>query len=278
VVAVTVADRLSEAFGRDDFEGMISVLDPKVVWSGYRPPGAEGEEAPMCRSRDEVRAWFEWHIQQGHRALPRIVAETDEKIVVEMNLQDAPEERLHQVLTIREDAVVHIQDCPDRESAMLEAGLVQQPAQERAAKEVPRADAGLGQTIPALPVRDVAAAVAFYRDRLGFEVLHHDGGFAVLIRDEAVLHLWEAGDDSWRERDSYDRPVRSGAESFLAGTASCRIAVEDVDALFEELSESGVLHPVSKGGVEDTDFGSHEFATVDLDGNLVAFFRWRSEE
>jgi catechol 2,3-dioxygenase-like lactoylglutathione lyase family enzyme len=270
---MTVADRLSEAFGRDDFEGMISVLDPKVVWSGYRPPG--GEEPPMCQSRDEVRAWFEWHLQRGHRALPRIVAETDEKIVVEMNLQDAPEDELHQVLTIRDAVVVHIQDCPDRESAMAEAGLVEEPPPEP--KAITRADARLGQTIPALPVREAEAAVAFYRDRLGFEVLHHDGGFAVLLRDEAVLHLWEAGDESWRERDSSGRPVRSGAESFLAGTASCRIAVGDVDALFEELSDVGVLHPVSKGGVEDTDFGSREFATVDLDGNLITFFRWRDE-
>jgi catechol 2,3-dioxygenase-like lactoylglutathione lyase family enzyme len=276
VVAVTVADRLSEAFGRDDFEGMISVLDPEVVWSGYRGPG---EDAPMCHNRDEVRAWFEWHVQQGHRALPRIVAETGERIVVELNLQDAPGEELHQVLTVRGDAVVHIQDCPDRESAMLEAGLVEeaQPETEQEARAVPHADARLGQTIPALPARDAAAAVAFYRDRLGFEVLHHDGGFAVLNRDEAVLHLWEAGDESWQERDLRDRPVRSGAESFIAGTASCRISVEDVDALFDELRASGVLHPVSKGGVDDTGFGTREFATVDLDGNLITFFRWRTE-
>jgi catechol 2,3-dioxygenase-like lactoylglutathione lyase family enzyme len=80
----------------------------------------------------------------------------------------------------------------------------------------------LTQAIPALPVRDAAAAVAFYRDRLGFEVLHHDGGFAVLCRDEA----------------------------------------------------KDVLHPVSRDGVEDMDFGTREFATLDLDGNLVTFFRW----
>ena len=58
----------------------------------------------------------------------------------------------------------------------------------------------LGRTIPALPCRDVAAAVAFYTGRLGFETLHHDGGFAVLLRDDAVLHLWESGDESWRTR------------------------------------------------------------------------------
>ena len=133
----------------------------------------------------------------------------------------------------------------------------------------------LTQTIPALPVRDMTAAVAFYRDRLGFEVLHHDGGFAVLLRDEAVLHLWESGDETWRERsDTAESPVRSGAESFIAGTASCRIMCEGVDELFDELRAADVLHPVSKDGVDDTDFGTREFATLDLDGNLLTFFRW----
>jgi catechol 2,3-dioxygenase-like lactoylglutathione lyase family enzyme len=135
----------------------------------------------------------------------------------------------------------------------------------------------LSQTIPALPVRDAAASVEFYRERLGFDVLHHDGGFAVLARDAAVLHLWEAGDETWRERESLERPVRSGAESFIAGTASCRIETAGVDDLYMELSAAGVLHPVSRDGVIDTDFGTREFATLDLDGNLVTFFEWRAE-
>ena len=134
----------------------------------------------------------------------------------------------------------------------------------------------LGQTIPALPARDVAGAVAFYRDRLGFDVLHEDGGFAVLGRDEAVVHLWQAGDESWRRRDPGDPPVRSGAESFLAGTASCRIAVEEVDELYAELRPRDVLHRISRGGVSDTDFGSREFAALDLDGNLITFFQWKA--
>ena len=135
----------------------------------------------------------------------------------------------------------------------------------------------LVQTIPALPVRDAAAAVDFYRDRLGFEVLHHDGGFAVLCRDEAVLHLWEAGDESWRDRSLGERPVQSGAESFIAGTASCRIRVEGVDELYAELESTDVLHPVSRDAVDETDYGTREFATLDGDGNLVTFFEWTSE-
>jgi hypothetical protein len=108
-------------------------------------------------------------------------------------------------------------------------------------------------------------------------VLHHDGGLAVLRRDGAEVHLWEAADESWRARTADDKPVRSGAESFIAGTASCRIATEGVDELYGELRTRDVLHPVSRDGVQDTDFGTREFAALDLDGNLLSFFKWRSD-
>jgi len=138
-----------------------------------------------------------------------------------------------------------------------------------------KARSRLSQTIPAMPVRDMPSAVTFYRDRLGFEVLHHDGGLAVLRRDDAVVHLWESSDEGWREReDTSVNPVCSGAESFLAGTASFRVQVSGVDELFGEMQRADVLHRVSKGGVDDTDFGTREFATLDLDGNLVTFFEW----
>ncbi len=133
----------------------------------------------------------------------------------------------------------------------------------------------LSQTVPALPASAVTAA-AFYAERLGFATVHLSDGFAVVRRDDAELHLWEADDTGWRERpDLAERPVRSGAESFLAGTASCRIRVDDVDALFAQLAQAGVLHPVSRDAVSTTDFGTREFAALDLDGNLLGFFRWQ---
>ena len=129
--------------------------------------------------------------------------------------------------------------------------------------------------MPALPVRDIAAAVAYYREWFGFSSLHVDDGFAVLVRDDARIHLWQAADESWRLRaDLREDPVRSGAEDFLAGTASCRIETDDVDALYAEYSAARVLHPVDQGSVTVTDFGTREFPTVDLDGNLLEFYRW----
>jgi catechol 2,3-dioxygenase-like lactoylglutathione lyase family enzyme len=135
--------------------------------------------------------------------------------------------------------------------------------------------AGLSRAIPALPVRDTPSAAAHYRDRLGFTLLHADDGFAVLQRDDVRVHLWQAGDASWTQReDLRERPICSGAESFLAGTASCRIETEDVDGLYAELAAADVLHPVSRDGITDTEFGTREFATLDPDGNLIEFFRW----
>jgi catechol 2,3-dioxygenase-like lactoylglutathione lyase family enzyme len=132
----------------------------------------------------------------------------------------------------------------------------------------------LDQTIPALPVRNVAEAVAFYCDRFGFEAVHRDGGFAVLRRDEATLHLWEASDESWRAGIDLERPICSGAESFIAGTASCRIRIDGVGELYDELRAKNVLHAVARDGVSETDFGTREFATLDADGNLISFFEW----
>ena len=135
----------------------------------------------------------------------------------------------------------------------------------------------LSDPIPALPVAAIDAALDYYTTRFGFTVPHHDGGFAIVNRDDVYLHLWEASDTGWRLRDPEDlkeQPVRTGAEDFIAGTASCRILVDEVDALYSELAAKGVLHPTDRGEPEDTDYGTREFATLDLDGNLLTFYRW----
>lgn len=140
----------------------------------------------------------------------------------------------------------------------------------------------LGNAIPALPVRDVASAVQHYGVNFGFQPARQDGEFAVLVRDDSRLHLWCAGDDAWRLRavdDLLESPVRTGAESFLAGTASCRIPVyplEAVDEIYGDLAAARVLHPGDPGAPRDTDFGTREFAALDLDGNLLEFYGWRS--
>jgi catechol 2,3-dioxygenase-like lactoylglutathione lyase family enzyme len=135
--------------------------------------------------------------------------------------------------------------------------------------------ASLLRTIPALPVANARQAVDFYRDRLGFEEVHQDEGYGIVRRDDAEIHLWAASDEAWRTHFDAERPIVSGAESFLRGTSSCRIEVSGVDELFAECRDQGVLHQVSKR-VDETDWGAREFAVVDLDNNLITLFEWQS--
>ena len=125
------------------------------------------------------------------------------------------------------------------------------------------------RAIPALPVREIGRSLEFYRDKIGLEPVHQEGGFAVLARDAVELHLWAAGDESWRAR-SGSSPVLSGAESFIAGTASCRVGVEGVDELHDRLRPLGILHPNAQ--LSDKPWGTREFGVVDPDGNLITFF------
>ena len=91
--------------------------------------------------------------------------------------------------------------------------------------------------------------------------------FAVLLRDKAVVNLWKAGDASWADRaDLAARPVVSGAESFLAGTASCRIEVADVDALLPTVASLG---GESTSGANDMPWGQRVAHILDPDGNTV---------
>ncbi len=125
------------------------------------------------------------------------------------------------------------------------------------------------QAQPALPVRDMARSIEFYRDKIGLSFVLEDQGFAIFRRDAVELHLWLASDESWRARKG-TQPVSSGAESFIAGTASCRILVEGLVDLYRALQPLGVIH--GNAPMTDQPWGARDFAVQDPDGNLVTFF------
>ena len=129
------------------------------------------------------------------------------------------------------------------------------------------------KTIPALPVQDIKQSIDFYTIRLGFVVRHHDDGFCIVVRDEIEIHLWKSGDESWRYKGAglVENPICSGAESFLAGTASCRIEVQGVDELYEEYKKQGVIYNPDTV-VEEQPWGDREFPALDHHRNLLTFY------
>src|SRR5687768_1926614 len=127
----------------------------------------------------------------------------------------------------------------------------------------------LKKSIPALPVQNIIVSIEFYATRLGFSVRHYDEGFAILVRDAVEIHLWKAGDEIWVNKGALLAltPIYSGAESFLAGTASCRIELQGIDELFDEYNKQGVLYNPDSV-VEYKPWGCREFPVLDHHRNL----------
>lgn len=108
---------------------------------------------------------------------------------------------------------------------------------------------GLQQALPELPCDDVAAAVAWYRDVLGFRINYQQHDLGVMDRD-AITVLLIARTEQHK------------------GIGSCEVFVSDADALYQELLAKGarvlgppVSHP----------WGLRDFRVIDIAGNRLTF-------
>ena len=128
-------------------------------------------------------------------------------------------------------------------------------------------------SIPALPVVSIKKAVDFYQIKMGFQTRHQEDTFAVMVRGGVEIHLWQACDQSWKFRSLllFLRLIRSGAETFIAGTASYRIKVEGIEELYQEYKDQGVLHG-EHNTIEEQYWGDRDLSTLDLYGNLLTFY------
>jgi len=105
------------------------------------------------------------------------------------------------------------------------------------------------KALPELPFDDVAAAVAYYRDVLGFRINYVQPDLGVMYRDGVTVLLIAR-----TERHK--------------GIGSAYFYVEDADALYAELRANGagvqgepVSHP----------WGLRDFHVLDLEGNGITF-------
>ena len=102
---------------------------------------------------------------------------------------------------------------------------------------------------PIFGVRDVAAALQYY-GTLGFRTrTYGDDIYGFATRDGIEFHLGSVPDGhEWTRTTAY-------------------LYVNDADRLAEEWRAAGAeVH-----GPEDTEWGQHEGALVDLDGNVIRF-------
>jgi catechol 2,3-dioxygenase-like lactoylglutathione lyase family enzyme len=114
-------------------------------------------------------------------------------------------------------------------------------------------------------VADVDRAIAFYRDRLGFEVVEQMGAaFARVRRDD--LTLWLAGPTS-----SAARPMPDGRQPAAGGWNRIVVEVADLEALVATLTAGGASfrNAIVSGP------GGLQILLDDPDGNPVELFQAR---
>jgi catechol 2,3-dioxygenase-like lactoylglutathione lyase family enzyme len=133
------------------------------------------------------------------------------------------------------------------------------PAMTDHAQTVPTGPTSFLQAIPALAVSNVARAVAFFADVLGFDCVLAQDDYGIARRDAVEVHFWAA-----------TGPEGSGAEPRLAGTTSCRLQVDGIAALYEHCRAHQVVHP--NGGLRTQPWGTREFTVLDPDRNAVTLF------
>ena len=123
---------------------------------------------------------------------------------------------------------------------------------------------------PFFIVKNVPAALAFYRDRLGFDITFQgpsedDIFFGIVQRGAAMIIVKDIGVDPV---PNYTRDIKNGIARWDA-----YVDVPDPDALAAEFSSRGVefFQPLGEG--ED---GLRGFEVKDADGYMLFFGRTRS--
>ncbi|MBX9450551.1 MAG: VOC family protein [Mesorhizobium sp.] len=118
---------------------------------------------------------------------------------------------------------------------------------------------------PTFRFRDAAATIDWLRDAFGFTVKarYEDDkgvvGHAELALGSSIIMCGQA------QEDEYGTIV--GQPGYQGGK-SLYIAVDDVDALFEQVRKAGAA---IEQGLTDRDYGSREFICRDPEGNVWCF-------
>lgn len=108
------------------------------------------------------------------------------------------------------------------------------------------------EIVPVLPSADIERDIAWYQDRVGFELVSSDEMYATLKREKLFIHLqWHA--------DTPDDP--------LLGGSVIRIFTKNIKPLFNEFVTRGT---VTKDKLRlNTPRKTHEFGFYDPNNNAV---------
>jgi len=111
----------------------------------------------------------------------------------------------------------------------------------------------LRRAIPVLPARNVAESLTFFKEKLGFQAWGWEDPptYGGVHMDGVELHFFPCDD------------------THVCEWTSCRVDVDDVEAIYAVAKAAGVVHP--NGDLEEKPWGFREFAVLDPSGVCVTF-------
>jgi uncharacterized glyoxalase superfamily protein PhnB len=115
------------------------------------------------------------------------------------------------------------------------------------------------QIVPVFFTTDIAATLAWYKAKLGFECLGtwlDPPVYAIVARSEQAIHFRRA------------KPPLANPDKYEAELLDAYLYIEDADALYAEYAARGV--EIARG-LENMPWHSREFVVKDCDGRLLAF-------
>jgi len=103
---------------------------------------------------------------------------------------------------------------------------------------------------PVLASLNLNESILFYT-AIGFNKIYLDDQYAIVKRDDILLHFWKCNDKVHPEN------------------TCCYIYVTEIERLYKEIDVINAIHPNSQ--LHDTEYGIREFAMLDVHGNLIRF-------
>jgi catechol 2,3-dioxygenase-like lactoylglutathione lyase family enzyme len=110
---------------------------------------------------------------------------------------------------------------------------------------------------PILASLNEAKTKAFYTEKLGFTFVASNNGYLMFERDGIHVHLFPC------------------ANPEQCRNMGCYIYVTDIEQLYEEYSQLGLIHP--NGPLQMMPWGLRQFAVIDNNNNIFYFADYKDD-
>jgi hypothetical protein len=112
--------------------------------------------------------------------------------------------------------------------------------------------------IPVLASLDIERSAEFFASKLGFGKVHvAQGEYGIVSNGPVEIHFWAC------------------ADRHIAEATGCRVQVQAIEALHAQCASQAIVHP--NAPLVRKPWGTKEFAILDPDGHLVAFYESTNE-